>query len=85
MLFFLVYILFVIICPSTVANVLIYFSQVLMLPSYRTILVYGHDAKNSRMDFWIYVSDFRIFLFPFQFSCHLCRVILRRDFCQKGT
>ena len=40
MLFFLVYILFVIICPSTVANVLIYFSQVLMLPSYRTILVY---------------------------------------------
>ena len=40
MLFFLVYILFVIICPSNVANVLIYFSQVLMLPSYRTILVY---------------------------------------------
>ena len=34
---FLVYILFVIICPS---NVLIYFSQVLMLPSNRTILVY---------------------------------------------
>ena len=27
-------------CPSNVANVLIYFSQVLMLPSYRTILVY---------------------------------------------
>ena len=43
MLFFLVYILFVIICPSTVANVLIYFSQVLMLPSYRTILVYMNN------------------------------------------
>ena len=40
MLFFLVYILFVIICPNNVANVLIYFSQVLMLPSYGTILVY---------------------------------------------
>ena len=43
--FFLVYILFVIICPSTVANVLIYFSQVLMLPSYRTILVYYEQMK----------------------------------------
>ena len=32
-LFFLVYILFVIICPSNVTNVLIYFSQVLMPPS----------------------------------------------------
>ena len=41
MLFFLIYILCVIICPSTVANVLIYFSQVLMLPSYSTILVYA--------------------------------------------
>ena len=40
MLFFLVYILFVIICPSMASNVLIYFSQVLMLPSYPTILVY---------------------------------------------
>ena len=47
MLFFLVYILFVIICPSTVANVLIYFSQVLMLPSYRTILVYELARKDS--------------------------------------
>ena len=34
-------ILFVIICPSMASNVLIYFSQVLMLPSYRTILVYN--------------------------------------------
>ena len=50
MLFFLVYILFVIICPSTVANVLIYFSQVLMLPSYRTILVYA--AKPRRKSEW---------------------------------
>ena len=42
MLFFLVYnILSVIICPS---NVLIYFSQVLMLPSYRTILVYRNNS-----------------------------------------
>ena len=34
---FLVYILFVIICPSIV---FIFFPQVLLLPSYRTILVY---------------------------------------------
>ena len=45
MLFILVYILFVIICPSNVANVLIYFSQVLMLPSYRTILVYSATLR----------------------------------------
>ena len=47
MLFFLVYILFVIICPSTVANVLIYFSQVFMLPSYRTILVHRNEVKGE--------------------------------------
>ena len=38
--YFVVYILFVIICSSMASIVLIYFSQVLMLPSYRTILVY---------------------------------------------
>ena len=50
MLFFLVSILFVIICPSTVANVLIYFSQVLMLPSYRTILVYSECRSVMRSE-----------------------------------
>ena len=39
MLIFVVYILFVIICHSMANNALIYFPQVLMLPSYRTILV----------------------------------------------
>ena len=46
MLLFLVYILFVIICPSNVTNVLIYFFQVLMLPSYRTILVYTPQNQS---------------------------------------
>ena len=40
------YILFVNICLSMASDVLIYFSQVLMLPSYPTILVYNSSEKS---------------------------------------
>ena len=53
---FFVYILFVIICPSMASNVLIYFSQVLMLPSYRTILVYSLLTYSDFIIIFVFMS-----------------------------